>query len=103
MEQIDTTESTHGHHHDPAEMKKIANRLAKAEGHLRAVQRMVLSDKDCTDVLIQLAAVIGSLNSAGREILKQHISHCIVHAVQNDDQEALKQLNSAIDYFIKIG
>ena len=92
----------HTHHHDPEEMKRIANRLAKAEGHLRAVQRMVLDDKDCTEVLIQLAAVIGSLNSAGREILKQHINHCIVHAVEEHDEEALKQLNKAIDSFTKI-
>lgn len=92
----------HSHYHNPEDIKRISNRLAKANGHLRAVQKMVEADKDCTEILIQLSAVIGSLNSAGREILKQHMNHCMVHAIQNNDLEALEQFNTAIDYFMKM-
>lgn len=50
----------HGHHHVHSEKEKkaVVNRLAKAIGHLEAVKRMVERDADCSEVLIQLAAVI---------------------------------------------
>lgn len=92
---------THKHHHDPEDVKAIVNRLSKAIGHLESVKRMVEDDKDCAEVLIQLAAVRSALNNTGKEILKQHISHCIVHAVQDGDDEAIIELNAAIDKFMK--
>ena len=50
-----------------------------------------------TEVLIQLAAVKSALNNTGKVILKQHISHCIVDAIETGDDEALENLNQAID------
>ena len=90
-----------GHTHDPEEVKKIVNRLAKLIGHLNKVKTMVEDDVDCSDVLIQLAAVKSAINSVGKEILKQHISHCVVDAIENEDLEAIEALNTAIDQFIK--
>lgn len=87
----------HGHTHDPKEVRLIVNRLAKAIGHLESVKRMVEDGKDCSEVLIQLAAVKSALNNTGKVILKQHISHCIVDAVETGDDEALENLNQAID------
>lgn len=87
----------HGHTHDPKEVKVIVNRLAKAAGHLDSVKRMVEDGKDCTEVLIQLAAVKAALNNTGKLILKQHISHCIVDAVETGDDDAIEKLNQAID------
>lgn len=79
----------------------MINRLSKAIGHLEAVKRMVEQDADCSDVLIQLAAVRSALNNTGKVILKNHINHCIVEAVEENDQEAIDRLNQAIDKFIK--
>ncbi|WP_081670604.1 metal-sensing transcriptional repressor [Butyrivibrio hungatei] len=92
---------THKHHHDPKKMKAIINRLSKAIGHLESVKRMVEDDRDCTEVLVQLAAVRSAINGAGKEILKEHISHCIVHAVSDGDEEAIVELNDAIEKFMK--
>ena len=91
----------HHHHHDPEHMKAIVNRLSKAIGHLESVKTMVENDRDCTEVLIQLAAVRSAINNCGKEILKEHMSHCIVHAVQDGDEEAIKALNDAVDKFMK--
>lgn len=91
----------HGHTHDPKEVKAIVNRLAKAVGHLDAVKHMVEEGKDCTEVLIQLAAVKSAINNTGKLILKQHISHCIVDAVETGDGEAIENLNKAIDQFLR--
>ncbi|ADL34140.1 hypothetical protein bpr_I1403 [Butyrivibrio proteoclasticus B316] len=91
----------HNHHHDPAHTKVIVNRLSKAIGHLESVKKMVEDDRDCSEVLIQLSAVKSAINNCGKEILKEHIAHCIVHAVEDGDEEAIIELNEAIDKFMK--
>lgn len=91
----------HAHTHNPEEMKAIVNRLARAVGHLESVKRMVEDGRDCSEVLVQLAAVKAAINNAGKEILKEHISHCIIDAVESNDRAAIEELNNAIDQFIK--
>lgn len=91
----------HKHVHSTAEKKAVLNRLSKAIGHLEAVKRMVERDEDCSQVLIQLAAVRSAINNTGKVVLKNHINHCIVEAVEENDQDAIKMLNEAIDKFIK--
>ena len=86
-------EHSHGHHHSHAQTKAVLNRLSRAQGHLDAVRKMVERGEDC--------AVISALNGTGRAILKDHISHCIVDAVEAGDQEAIQALNDAIDRFMR--
>lgn len=88
---------THGHQHT----KAVINRLSRAGGHLESVIRMVETGRDCGEVLIQLSAVIAALNNAGKVILKDHIEHCIVDAIESGDDEVIDNLNRAIDNFIK--
>jgi CsoR family transcriptional regulator, copper-sensing transcriptional repressor len=94
---------SHGaeHSHTHKNTKMVLDRLSRASGHLDSVKRMVLEGKDCSEVLIQLSAVIAALNNTGKVILKDHIENCIVEAVESGDKDALDQLNSAIDRFIK--
>ena len=91
----------HGHTHSHAHTKAVLNRLSRAQGHLDAVRRMVERGEDCSQVLVQLSAVISALNSTGRVILKDHIAHCIVDAVESGDNEAVDSLNQAIDRFMR--
>lgn len=92
---------SHNHSHDHKHTKEVSNRLARAIGHLQKVKQMVDSGEDCSEVLIQLAAVKSAINNTGKLILKDHLEHCIVHAVQDGDEEMLEELNEAIDKFIK--
>ena len=62
---------------------------------------MVERGADCSRVLIQLAAVRSALGSTGKIILKDHIEHCPVDAIETGDKETVQQLNRAIDQFIK--
>lgn len=94
-------EHPHTHPHPHTETKAVLNRLSRAQGHLESVRRMVERGEDCSEVLVQLSAVISALNSTGRVILKDHISHCIVDAVQQNDQQAIDDLNIAIDRFMR--
>lgn len=95
------TTATHGHLHPEEETKAILNRLSKCIGHLESIKRMIASDRDCSEVLIQLSAVKGAINNTGKIILKNHIEHCIVDAVKHDDLDKIKELNAAIDQFVK--
>ncbi|MBQ7678977.1 MAG: metal-sensing transcriptional repressor [Butyrivibrio sp.] len=94
-------EHNHSHTHDPKEIRSIVNRLSRAGGHLEAVKRMIEEGKDCSDVLIQLAAVRAEINNAGKELLKEHMEHCIVEAIEENDIAAVERLNEAIDKFMK--
>ncbi|WP_298652031.1 metal-sensing transcriptional repressor [uncultured Eubacterium sp.] len=91
----------HRHHHSEEHKREVSNRLARAIGHLQKVKQMVKDDEDCSDVLIQLAAVKSAINNTGKVILKDHMEHCIVHAVEDGDTEMIDELNAAIDKFIK--
>jgi DNA-binding FrmR family transcriptional regulator len=92
-------EHVHTHHHHNT--KSVLNRLSRASGHLESVKRMIEDEKDCSEVLIQLSAVIAALNSTGKVILKDHMEHCIVDAVESGDKNAMENLTKAIDSFIK--
>ncbi len=86
------------HHHDT---KEVLHRLSRAIGHLESVKKMVEEERDCSEVLVQLAAVKAAINNTGKIILKDHIQHCVVDAVENNNQKALDDLSAAIDQFVK--
>lgn len=91
----------HSHTHDPQQVRAIVNRLKRSIGHLDKVRRMVEDGEDCADVLIQLSAVKSEINNTGKLILKQHMEHCIVEAVRENDQTSIHKMNEAIDRFMK--
>jgi DNA-binding FrmR family transcriptional regulator len=90
-------EYEHNHPHN----KQIINRMSRIIGHAEAVKRMIEEGKECDEILIQISAVRSALNNVGKLVLEDHINHCIIQAVENDDYEALEKLNKAIDKFIK--
>ena len=74
---------SHGHVHE--NQKAVLNRLSRAIGHLEKVKRMVEEGYDCSEVLVQLAAVRSALDNTGKVILKDHMRHCMVDAVADGD------------------
>lgn len=95
----DEHDYTHTHSHEHT--RSVINRISRAIGHLEAIKRMVESDRDCSEVLVQLSAVKAAINNTGKIILQDHIEHCIVDAIEHDDKEAIKDLEKAISKFIK--
>ena len=91
----------HNHDHVHENQKAVVNRLARAIGHLEKVKRMVEEGYDCTEVLIQLAAVRSALDNTGKVILQDHMRHCMVDAVAAGDLDAVDELCQAIDKFMK--
>nr|WP_272867111.1 metal-sensing transcriptional repressor [Selenomonas ruminantium] len=91
----------HGHTHSHAHTKAVLNRMSRLIGHLESIKGMVENGRDCSEVLIQLSAVKSAINGVSKIILKDHMEHCIVDAVRDNDKEAIDQLNKAIDQFMK--
>lgn len=89
----------HKHHHENT--KAVLNRMSRAIGHMEAVKSMVEEGRDCSEILIQIAAVRSAINNIGKIILEDHISHCVVDAIETGDEQVLKDLNDAINKFIK--
>ena len=87
------------HHHENS--KHVINRISRVIGHLEAIKGMVEADRDCSEVLTQIAAVKSAINNIGREVLKDHIQQCIVHAALSGDQQTIDDLNAALDRFMK--
>lgn len=90
---------SHPHHHENT--KAVLNRMNRAIGHMEAVKNMIEDGRDCSEVLIQIAAVRSAINNIGKIILEDHINHCLVDAIETGDEQVLKDLNEAINKFVK--
>ena len=72
-------------------MKKEAKsaclkRLSRIEGQVRGLARMVADDRYCIDVVTQLSAVSAALRRVEDEILRDHVAHCVEHAIASGDK-----------------
>ena len=88
--------------HVHTKQRQVINRLARIEGHVRSVKNMVSEGRDCSEVLLQIAAVRKALDSTAKVVLKDHLEHCLFHAIENkEDQTFLQDLQKALDHYIK--
>lgn len=97
----DGTTIKHSHTHTHTQTKAVLNRMARIIGHMKSVQQMVIDGRDCSDVLMQLAAVSAAVKSVSRVILKDHMNNCIVDAIKTGDTEAVENINKALEQFMK--
>lgn len=86
--------------HTHENTQAVLNRMSRAIGHMTAVKRMIEEGRDCSEILIQLSAVKAEITGVSKVILKDHISHCIVDAVHENDDETIHHLLEAIDKLI---
>lgn len=67
---------------EPHPNKSLLDRLARVEGQVRAVRKMIEDDRDCPDVLNQLLAARSGLEQAGRIILEDYVDNCLVQRAE---------------------
>jgi DNA-binding FrmR family transcriptional regulator len=73
-------------------------RFNRIEGQVRGIARMVEEDRYCIDVVTQIAAVRAALRRAEEEILRDHVSTCVEHAVASGDKgEQRKKIAELMD------
>ena len=86
----------HTHH------RQVIERLSRIEGHVRGIKKMVEDGKDCEDVLIQISAVTAALRNLSVIVLKDHLDHCIVEAInEGEGAKALEDFANAIKHVVK--
>ena len=73
----------------------IAKRLARIEGQVRGIARMVEDDRYCIDVLDQISAVTRALQQVSIGLLHDHLGHCVANAVREGGDEAEAKLDEA--------
>ena len=86
----------HSHVHDPKEKRRQINRLSRVIGHLEYVKKMIASDEDCAGVLMQISAAKSALNGLGKEIINEHMTHCVAHAIESGDEKLIEDFQEAI-------
>ena len=64
----------------------LVMRLHRIEGQVRGIERMVVEERYCIDVLTQIAAVSTALESVALEILDDHVTHCVADALASGDE-----------------
>lgn len=77
-------------------------RLARIEGQVRGLQRMLDEDRYCIDVVTQLRAVRAALQRVEEEVLRDHVAHCVEHAiVSGDPQEQRRKVAELMDVLMR--
>ena len=61
-------------------------RLGRLEGQVRGIARMVEDDRYCIDIVTQIAAARAALRKVEEEILREHVAHCVEHAITSGDK-----------------
>jgi DNA-binding FrmR family transcriptional regulator len=80
---------------------KHLQRLKRIEGQVRGLHRMVDEEQYCIDILTQVSAVTRALQSLSLALLDEHMEHCVVQAVGDDQQAKLKEASAAIARLVK--
>lgn len=80
----------------------VLARLKRIEGQVRGVSKMVDDDRYCIDVLQQISAITRALQGVALHLLDEHLSHCVVHAVEAGGDEKHEKLREASDAIARL-
>jgi CsoR family transcriptional regulator, copper-sensing transcriptional repressor len=78
-----------------ADKDAYLNRLRRIEGQVRGLAKMVEDDKYCIDVLTQVSAVTGALQSVALGLLEDHLGHCVAQAAAEGGDVAAEKIREA--------
>jgi CsoR family transcriptional regulator, copper-sensing transcriptional repressor len=99
-----TENATHYGYYDQKDA--LVKRLHRIEGQVRGVEKMVVDDRYCIDILTQIGAVTTALESLGLQILDEHVKHCVAGALASGDEKDAKEkseeLLDAVKRFAKV-
>ena len=82
----------------------VLKRLRRIEGQTRGLQRMVIEDQYCIDILTQVAAATKALQAVALEMLEDHLGHCVAHAIEAGGphaQASVREASAAIGRLVR--
>jgi DNA-binding FrmR family transcriptional regulator len=99
-----TTTEAAAHGYAPHK-EQLLKRLARIEGQVRGISRMIEDDRYCIDILTQLGAVDTALEAVALKVLEEHVAHCVAGALASGDRQEAEQksreLLEAVQRFAK--
>ena len=84
---------------DPNIKESNQKRLRRIEGQVRGLQRMIAEDRYCPEILVQIASVHEALRGVGRELMRNHLRHCVSGAVRSGAEGTDAVYDELIDLF----
>ncbi|MBP9116280.1 MAG: metal-sensitive transcriptional regulator [Acidimicrobiia bacterium] len=76
--------------------ESLIKRLARIEGQVRGVSRMVEEDRYCIEILDQVSAIKKALEKTAMFLLRDHLDHCVVNAIKSDKKQGQDKLDEAL-------
>jgi CsoR family transcriptional regulator, copper-sensing transcriptional repressor len=86
-----------------ATKEQLNQRLARIEGQVRGVSRMVEDDRYCIDVLTQISAIQAALDKVALGLIDDHARHCVMGAGESDQAEMTDELMAAVGRLMRRG
>ena len=83
------------------EIKSLSNRLSRIEGQIRGIRGMLEKDAYCTDIITQVAAANAALNAFNRELISEHMHHCVARDLRNGQDEVIDELVLTLQKLMK--
>jgi DNA-binding FrmR family transcriptional regulator len=96
----DTTTSARGY---TATKDQLLKRLARVEGQVRGIERMIDDDRYCIDVLTQISAVQAALDKVALGLLDNHARHCVMDGADDAKDERTAELMGAVGRLMRRG
>ena len=88
--------------HHKIKKEDIAKRLNKMIGQMNGIKKMINEDRDCPDVLLQIASVRSALGKLGLMITEDHMEHCIATSFQKGKgEQSMASLSKAMKQMLK--
>ncbi len=81
---------------DPQIKTSNLKRLRRIEGQIRGIQKMVEEDRYCADIMIQVSAAQEALRTVGRELMRNHLSHCALQAISKGSPEEARAMHDEL-------
>ncbi|HEX9607566.1 MAG TPA: metal-sensitive transcriptional regulator [Gemmatimonadaceae bacterium] len=82
---------------DPEVKSRNLKRLRRIEGQVRGLQKMVVEDRYCADILTQISSVQEALRGVGRELMRNHLKHCATGAIRTGGDQADRMYDEIVD------
>jgi CsoR family transcriptional regulator, copper-sensing transcriptional repressor len=86
-----------------ATKEQLNQRLARIEGQVRGVSRMVEDDRYCIDVLTQISAIQAALDKVALGLIDDHARHCVMGAEEADQADKTDELMAAVGRLMRRG
>jgi CsoR family transcriptional regulator, copper-sensing transcriptional repressor len=84
--------------------RKLLSRIARVEGQVRGIGRMIEEDRYCIDILNQMQAIKAALRKVEEEILKGHAAHCVAHAIKSGSaRDQTRKFSELVELFSRYG